>query len=166
MYDIWKNKEDDVVGMCHYRRFLKFGNGILPFDKAAEMIGNGGKIIVSREEGNGCSCHDYCRREYGREAFDKYFVMMQYLNPNAAKWFRTATRFFSKEMFVCHQKDMDKFCAPLFNLIIPMAERFRKYEGDNPMANPRLIGYMTERLFSYFVSQSGLKVERLNWMWV
>lgn len=97
--------------------------------------------------------------------FEKYFKMMYVLNPEAAKWFRTATRFFSKEMFMCRKRDMNRFCVPLFNLIIPMAERFRKEDGNKLGVNKRLLGYMTERLFSYFVSQSGLKVERLNWMW-
>ena len=133
---------------------------------AGGIIGNGGAIIVSTEDGNGCSCHDYCRREYGRDAFDKYFAMLKAIDPNAAQWFKTTTRFYAREMFVCHRKDMNRFCNPLFRCVLPMAEKFMKEDNGQRGVNKRLIGYLTERLFSYYISKSDLKIKPMGWMWV
>ena len=48
LYDIWKNKSEEIIGLCHYRRFFWYNNNILSLKDSKEILKDY-DIIITKE---------------------------------------------------------------------------------------------------------------------
>jgi hypothetical protein len=63
-------------------------------------------------------------------------------------------------MMITTRPVFNKFCSEFFDTVIPIAEEFREeFMTDKEVStkNPRLIGFIVERFFSYIIEKNGFK---------
>ena len=160
--DIWELTDDEVVGLCHYRRFfMESRTKILSWEYAQELAQKYDMIVAPsysflkplRE-----NIIDHMPRQ--QETVDKYLQMLRYLEPGTREYFRSE-RFNPTNMFIAKREVMDDYCLWLFPIITAMACRFEAEDADkdNNPAYKRLIGYIGERLLTYYIQKEGLKVK-------
>ena len=87
--------------------------------------------------------------------FNKYMDMLYEAEPGLKEYFNGRT-FHPRNMFVCRRALLNEYCNWLFPLIIPVAERF-KAEDFNKYHHyySRMIGFIAERLMTYFILKNG-----------
>jgi hypothetical protein len=162
LYDIWKNCNEEVVGLVHYRRLFTYidNNGYfynLPIDIATNIV-NQNKIICTHY-------HDLARNtiySYLKYSFqvssphviktyDKYINKLESIDNNIIKYFETNNKFIARNMFVARKEIIDKYCQWLFSFIIPLTEEFIMKDLGELSGQERMLGYFVERIFSYWL---------------
>ena len=118
---MWKNIKDDVIGLCHYRRFFINNGNYLKLQDAKEILKNNDIIITNNvqfERGIYEQLRLEMPNDEERLILDKYYNELCDKIPGLKEYFDTK-EFAPKEMFVCKQRVMNKYCKWLFNIIIP-----------------------------------------------
>ena len=164
LYYMWKNFDDEYIGLVHYRRFLLDENEeILSFDKAKSLL-NDYDILFAERYVVGNGIYPNLRSEIGTEinekTLDKYYHKLCEQIPDLDYYFKN-TYLYPRNMFVCKKELLDKYCEWLFPIIIPLTEEFIK-EDRLVNEKDRLLGYMFERLFTYFILKNELRVLELK----
>ena len=155
LYDIWKNKSEEIIGLCHYRRFFWYNNNILSLKDSKEILKDY-DIIITKEVQFDKGIYEQLRSERENpDVLDKYYNILIEKEPKLEEWFKL-TSFSAKEMFVCKKELIDKYCEWLFPMIIPIIEQFIKEDADR-VVNKRMIGHLVERLFAYWIWKNKLK---------
>ncbi|MBR2245665.1 MAG: DUF4422 domain-containing protein [Clostridia bacterium] len=155
LYDIWKNKSEEIIGLCHYRRFFWYNNNILSLKDSKEILKDY-DIIITKEVQFDKGIYEQLRSEIENpDVLDKYYNILIEKEPKLEEWFKL-TSFSAKEMFVCKKELIDKYCEWLFPMIIPIIEQFIKEDADR-VVNKRMIGHLVERLFAYWIWKNKLK---------
>lgn len=163
LYDIWKNHNEDIVGMIHYRRVFFTDNDFraLTFDKAKEFM-KSKKLICTKYHTLGESTiYDYFRYSIQITSprclptFDKYMLILEEKDPKVIEYFHTHNRFFARNMFIARKEVIDKYCEWLFPIIIPMTEQFieEDIKKGKVLGQERLLGHFVERMFSYWIEE-------------
>lgn len=149
MYWIWKNTEEDIVGLAHYRRHF-----ILPPDWLERMQANEIDVILPVPlyvapslAGNYKERHDPADWDY----------MMQYLEETDEKTCREAEIFFRGQlyspcnMFIMRRKTLEEMCGWLFPILFRVVEHGgEKLDG----YQNRYPGFLSERLISFFFERN------------
>lgn len=150
LYWIWKHANEEIVGLCHYRRHFIFPNNwqrimrnndvdvILPLP-----------IYVSPSiEGNFKSRHIASDWDY----------MLEYLKDNNPDDVELATRFFKEtslyspcNMFVMRKEILDDLCCWLFPILFAVVEHGGVKEDKYMNRYP---GFISERLISFFFEKN------------
>ncbi len=147
MYWIWKNADQDVVGVEHYRRRFIFPSGwqqIFSQNKADVILPVPLYVRPSLKE-------NYVSRHIG----EIWEVMMQKLNDiqgtecaHKAKDFFENTGCYSPcNMLIAKKKVYDEMCEWLFPILFAVMEEWG--EVDDKYQN-RYPGFLSERLISFF----------------
>jgi hypothetical protein len=156
LYWIWRNTQDDMVGLCHYRRF---------FDMT-------GPEIQSALHGNRIILPPLCRLKW---QVDQQFVRAH----NEQIWRQTldilyrkhptykapATQVFSgnllyrHNMFIAGRAFVEKYCSFVFDILFEL-ERFVELHHLNDYQQ-RYAGFVSERLLTLYVIANDIpRVER------
>lgn len=153
LYYIWKNKSDDIVGLCHYRRFFADGNKILSWQQAKELASKNDIVITEHYSFLKPLRENLLDHFPGNEdVLMKYYKILCDKDPGIAAYYEQ--EFFNPaNMFIARREIVDGYCRWLFPLIIPMAEQFRSEDSkkSNKPHYRRMIGFMAERLLAYYV---------------
>lgn len=164
LYDIWKNKEDDIVGLCHYRRFFINNGQYLQLDDAKNILKDY-DIIITNNVVFDKGIYEQLRLEMPndkeRDILDKYYQLLCEKEPQLKDYFNTK-EFAPKEMFVCSKKVINKYCEWLFDLILPITIQF--VNEDSNILQKRMIGHLIERLFYYWIIKNELKTYRMEYI--
>lgn len=162
LYDIWKNYDDEIIGLCHYRRFFTCYKEYLDINQAKAMLVDN-DIIVTKEVQFDKGIYEQLRSEIENpDILDKYYNILIEKEPQLEQWFKLKS-FSSKEMFVCKRELLNKYCKWLFPLIIPITEQFIKEDADK-VVNKRMIGHLVERLFAYWIWKNNLRVYKMDYI--
>lgn len=162
LYYMWKNCDDEYIGLNHYRRV--FVNGInrnlwMSIEVAKEalkqcdiivhkrMFVPNGTLLTSLEQ----ELHPY------ENLLHKYYDLTLKKEPGMRDFWEKNIYLNPKHMFVCRKELMDKYCEWLFPIVIPLAEQFVKEDLDQ-CANKRLLGFYFERFFRYWLLKEDLKM--------
>lgn len=161
LYDIWKNTNDDIVGLCHYRRYFWNKGDYLKL-KDAKKILDDYDIIITKDVCFNMTLYWQLRFEVeNSDILDKYLNEYYKVVPEF-KEFLKKKQFNNREMFVCKRETMEKYCEWLFPIVIPIAEKFIKEDLDKNV-NQRLISHIAERLFAYWVESNNLNCYRMDY---
>lgn len=164
IYHIWKHCEDDIVGLCHYRRFFWYKDNILKLEDAEEILKDN-DIIITKNVIFQRGIYEQLRIEMNndneKQILDKYYRELCEKEPELRVYF-CEKEFAPKEMFVCKKELLNKYCEWLFPLIIPITKEF--IEKDIYIQQKRMIGHLIERLFYYWIKKNNLEVYRMEYV--
>lgn len=164
IYQLWRNCEENVIGLCHYRRFFNHNSSILRLEDAQEILKKY-DIIITEEVQFNKGIYEQLRSEFvpnDRIILDKYYNKLCEIEPNLKNWFNSKS-FNPKEMFVCKKDLFKEYCNWLFPIIIPLTEEFVKKDKEK-ILNKRMIGHLVERLFAYWIFKKKLKCYKMEYI--
>ena len=160
IYDVWMNFDDPFVGFCHYHRFFtdKKGKALTKGVLEHLLWANNDDIIVPYNATYpDMTIRESLEKDFREDlpTFNKYMDMLYEAEPGLKEYFDGRT-FHPRNMFVCRRALLNEYCNWLFPLIIPIAERF-KAEDFNKYHHyySRMIGFIAERLMTYFILKNG-----------
>lgn len=145
MYWIWKNAQQDVVGLVHYRRHFLLNENWLEWMhyNHIDVLLPVPLYVAPSIEQNYRNRHDAADWDY----------MMEYLRQNDPRDYEAAKQFFQSglyspcNMFIMRKEVLDDFCGWLF----PILDAVVAHGGtkEDPYQN-RYPGFLSERLMTYF----------------
>ncbi len=161
LYYIWKYAKEDIVGLCHYRRFFWYNDDYLKLKDAKKILKNNDIIVAPLVTFNMNLYYQLRFEVENSDKLDKYLELF-YKEVPGFKDYLQETGFNNREIFVCKKELIDKYCEWLFPKIMPIADKFIKEEkGTN--CNQRLVSHIIERLFSYWLRQENLKIYEMEY---
>lgn len=157
LYWIWKNTDDDIVGLCHYRRFFDDNGKILSWDKAKKIVEKN-ELIVENWYSFGKSLKDNLIDHFPnyKDTFLKYYEIFTSREHELAEYLDTEV-FNPQHILVGRREFIDGYCSWLFPLIIPIAEQFKAEDASKTpeIIYQRMISYISERLLTYYIQKTG-----------
>lgn len=167
-FDLWKNTKDKFIGVCHYRRFFT-ENGQPISTHRVNAILNDHDMIVAPKYKYTNSLYHALRVDLAPgleiELYNKYLAKIYMREPKFHEYMMRNNEFYPREMMITKRETFDKFCEELFATIKPIAKEYREeYMNDAEVAkkNPRIIGFITERFFSYLIAKNSYKVYEME----
>ena len=165
LYWVWKNRDDAVKGLVHYRRYFARSRmahsyaDVLPFEELSGLL-DGADVVVPRTKHNHVSNRDQL---VPRHAEERYFAALrdsvarrcpEYLAEFDA-FFKENTGHFMN-MMVARREVFDEYCAWLFGILFDLEEHARAaWPEDDPK---RMYGHLSERLLNIYIRHNGLRV--------
>ena len=157
IYDVWKNFDDEIVGFCHYHRFFVDKNDDVMWLDDLKMELTEDFVLPLSVTYPDMTIRESLEKDFREDlpTFNKYMDMLYEAEPGLEEYFDGRT-FHPRNMFVCRRALLNEYCNWLFPLIIPIAERF-KTEDFNKYHHyySRMIGFIAERLMTYFILKNG-----------
>ena len=163
IYDVWQNFDDEIVGFCHYHRFFidKDDNVMWLDDLKMELTKD--FVLPLSVTYPDMTIRESLERDFREDllTFNKYMDMLYEAEPGLEEYFNGRT-FHPRNMFVCRRALLNEYCNWLFDLIIPVAERFKEEDfGRYPHYYSRMIGFIAERLMTYYLIKNNYKWQEL-----
>lgn len=146
LYWIWKNAEEDIAGLAHYRRhFLLPKEWVSVFEKAdVDVILPVPLCVVPSLEEN------YKSRHLGY-IWDKLFEIMDKYHPEdveiARDYFKNNNLYSPCNMIIAKKGILDEYCGWLFPMLIELSDEVGVV--DDAYQN-RFPGFLSERLLTYY----------------
>lgn len=178
LYWIWKNANEDYVGLSHYRRFF-YNNEIRSADNyldkrhALEILKEKGyDIILTKvspmedmtvyEQIYHSIDHEVC--EKGHDAVRRGIERRQPEYLQAFDEVMSGHNAFLCNMFVARREILDRYCEWLFSFLIEAAEETDVKGCDGYSC--RVIGFFAERMWTVWLRKNKLKVKELPYVLV
>lgn len=178
LYWIWKNTNDDIVGLVHYRRF--FANKSLAFKFSFLNTTNINKIlncydiilpintrVYSTNKKNGKKIKNISIREqyytnHYKKDLDLVYDIICKKFPEYKTSFNEVMDFKAISlfnMFVCKKELIDRYCEWLFDILF---EAEKNIDISNYDAyQKRIFGFLSERLFNVWIKKNNLNIKYL-----
>lgn len=167
IYWIWKNdKNTDIVGINHYRRYFVKACGILRkrkllSAKEAEMVLNHYDIILPKKEPLKESAWEEYTMVSGLEK--DLITVKSIIESDYPDMLQAFEKYFSNNqshlynMMICRKEIFDEYCTFLFDVLAKL-EKTVDYKLYNDYQK-RIYGFMSERLLNVWCLYKKLKVK-------
>lgn len=162
IYHIWKNTKDEIKGQIQYRRHLEENGEILSYDRIKRILQDY-DIIATKQYVVSDGIYHNLKKEIGdtltQKVLDKYYRKLINIEPELYDYFNS-TSFHYGNMFICKKSIYDAYCEWVFSIMIPLANQFIK--EDKAVGKDRMLGYICERLFTYWVRKNKYNVKEVD----
>lgn len=146
LYWIWKNTNEEYVGLYHYRRQFNISK------KEILKILEDADIIMPKRKLFRMSIKEQYIREHGENEWN---ILMDILKEMYPEYYKFSNKVFERNkiyrfnMFITKKALFNKYCEWIF----PLLEKIEKRVGveDKNEYQKRYIGFMAERLFTLYV---------------
>lgn len=169
LYWIWKRSKEDIVGLCHYRRYFATSKhfqkiNLLKEKKLFRLLKSYDIILPQREEEiyNGmtakeqfASCHDV-------KVWNQCKNIIKNNEPKYLEdfdWFERQTTGFCYNMMISNKKVFDQYCEWLFPILFELENQVDLSQYD--AYNQRMFGFVSERLLNVWVHHQNFKIKEL-----
>ena len=153
IYDVWQNFDDPFVGFCHYHRFFTENEKEISYSDVIKKIKGYDFILAYHVTYPDMTIRQSLEKDFREDlpTFSKYMDMLYEKEPGLKEYFDGDT-FHPRNMFITNRGFFHGYCKWLFKLLIPVAERFKEEDfGKYPHYYSRMIGFIAERLMTYFI---------------
>ena len=164
LYWIWKNVKDlDIVGVCHYRRFLLNDKEFVLTKPEIEVALTQYDILTSKSLDLNFSYYYGFGENHDRGDLDKTLEVLRRRNPKFADLFEKRVHekhtYFGNIM-ICKKSLFDEYCSFLF----PIFEELNTMVDldDYDSYHKRLFGFISEFMLFVWCEYKGLKVLELK----
>ena len=171
LYWIWKNSKDDIVGLCHYRRY--FGknkrffkqNSILTKNDILKQLNDYDVILPSKgmNEYNGYTAEAFFNKNHDHKVWEMCRQIISENNKDyldAFNWFSKEKTGYCYNMFIMSREMMDEYCSWLFPILFELDKKIDYSRYDS--YNTRMIGFVAERLINVWVHKKQLTVKEFT----
>ena len=160
VYWVWKNVQDaDVVGICHYRRYLLNDKELVLTKSEIEGLLEQYDILTSKRLDLNFSYYYGFRENHEQVDLDETIKVIEELYPKFAELF--LKRVYEKHTYfgnimICKKPLFDEYCSFLFPI-------FERLQGRLPLDSyddyhRRLYGFISEFILYVWCEYKGLKV--------
>lgn len=166
IYWIWKNSKEDIVGICHYRRYFTLSRRLFPkiFFLTRKNIVSLLKvydiILPKRSDSsyNGYTAKEFFAIKHDRNVWDKCREIIQSKCPDYLEdfeWFSSERSGYCYNMMICNKQWYDSYCEWLFEILFELEKYVDISAYDN--YNVRMFGFVSERLVNVWLHHNKLK---------
>ena len=180
LYWAWKNRDDDYIGLCHYRRYFGGGRGrdkkfgrVLTLARAEQLVAGRDGILPRRRNylienlysHYAHTCHVEPLDVAGEIIAEKYPAYSAAFEQLKVR--RTAHMF---NMCVLRRDHLDAYCTWLFDILFELERR--NPDADCSAFHARFYGRVSELLLDVWLSQNPLDcvelpvvdIDGVNWL--
>lgn len=160
MYWIWKNCQSDVMGLCHYRRFLARDGHILTKKEIETVLQQHDLILPdsSMSKYKNEYMH-YCGKHKERDLLCCMEVMKERCPEygDAFRWTLSSNLVSMGNILIARSEIFHRYCEWLFDILFEVEKR-TDLQGYDAYQR-RIFGFLSERLLrAWLVMQTGLHV--------
>lgn len=164
LYWMWKNSDADIIGLCHYRRYLKNDNGKLLTEKDIKNYLKSYDILMPKKTNliKG-SLYETYDGEYNIDVLNQSREIISRLYPEYLDVYDEVMgqdSFSCYNIFVTSKKITSDYCGWLF----PIVKELEKSIDLN--IKKRIIGITCEYLFNVWIKYQNFNVKELNLSYV
>lgn len=167
LYWIWKNTDDDYKGIVHYRRFFgksrwsKSEKDIYSIEDLNEMLNDNDMIVTYTEHIRFSLKEKLIRYHCSEEIYNILRDSVIKIYPQYSDSFDKIMS--GNMMAICNmvysKKDLfNSYCEWLFNILDKAESEIQNHKINY---EPRLYGYLSERLFNVWVYHNKLRCRKL-----
>ena len=163
LYWIWKNTNDEFVGLEHYRRFFakeKFFYYRPMRIREMERVLKNYDIILPRRETIGESVYSNYEEFHYKSDMDVCGEVIKEKYPDFSEDFDAVmkeSKIAMANIFVANKKLADEYCEWIFNVLFEVEKRITYLDRD--AYQQRVFGFLSERLFNVWLRHKNLKVK-------
>lgn len=175
LYWIWKNSNEDVVGLVHYRRFFveKGKTNDDPYknlisEKKINSILNTYDVIVPRKRNYYIeTLYSHYSHTHYKEHLDKARKIIEFSYPMYINSFDKVMKKRSGymfNMFIMPKEIVDDYCAWLFPILFELEKQIDISEYNQFQA--RLFGRVSEILFNVWLMENNFRLKEIPWKYI
>lgn len=170
MYWIWKNSREDIVGVCHYRRYFTKERNLLPklfllSEKQIYRIMQEYDVILpqrNHHEYSDSTALDFYARIHDVEDWNIVKGIIKDHYPEYYEdllWFENEKIGYCYNMIISKKNTYDDYCEWLFDILF-QAENVIKMRNHDKY-NQRVYGFLSERLINIWIRHNHLLVKEV-----
>lgn len=163
LYWIWKNTNQEVCGLEHYRRFFckktSFFRAKPINERKIKMILKKNDLIVSTQFKFKPNIYEYYCKNHIRDDLEKCEKILLELYPeyeDAYLKIMHGDKTFMCNMFIGKKSIINDYCKWLFSIFSRLDTIIEL--GDRDSYQKRVFGFLSERLFNVWVEKNNIKV--------
>jgi hypothetical protein len=172
LYWIWKNAQEDVVGLCHYRRYLNLKNdhtrvyGLndcfaerfgLTRANIAQYLSSCDIILpIARSEKIPISLYDQYAASHVKRDLDLVLELIKATSEKdyqvASRVLHTTTKAYWLNIFIAKKPIFDAYAAWLFDLLFKLEAKIQSDVETRDSYQQRVYGFLSERLLNVWLA--------------
>lgn len=164
IYWLWKNVKDDIIGVCHYRRyFIKSAilnkNGILGQSEIKEYMGQADVILPRKRWFDGKNALDFYSKYHNIEDWNRMKSVVERICPDYMEdicWLEKQKKGYCYNMFIMTRELFNSYCEWLFSILFEL-EKITNIESYSKY-NKRMYGFLSERMINIWIHHNRLKI--------
>lgn len=165
IYWLWKNIKDNIVGICHYRRYFAESwfwgkRSILTQERIQEYLSDSDIIMPRKRWFDGKNAKDFYAKHHNIDDWNKMVHIIHKLYPeydNDVAWFEKQKSGYCYNMFITDGSNFNRYCEWLFSILFELEKE--TFEKDYSIYNRRIYGFLSERMINVWVHHNKLKVK-------
>lgn len=166
LYYLWKNVNDDIVGLEHYRRyFVNKKNQILSENEIKSMLSKSDIICIKASNYSKTKpVITWINQNKKRLDFDKFLIFCKYYV--GKDYYNECWKILRGDyhilgnMFICKKELIDEYCKFIFDVLFMYQEAEKSFGRKLP---GRIMGYFTEFLFAAWIKMNNKTVWWAQW---
>lgn len=154
IYQIWKNRSEGIVGICHYRRYFCNAEGkLFTKEELLEELSRA-DVLVSEYVSSEQTMKEEYIEAHTQKDYDILEQVVAEVAPDYREAFETVMQghgMYIGNMMICNHKIFEQYCAFLFPVLFE-AEKRVDLTGYNDYQK-RIFGFMAERLLTVWLTK-------------
>lgn len=153
IYAIFKNKNDEFVGIEHYRRtFLDLNYKVITLNKIKKILKSKDIILPIRIKNDLNNYDFYCFNHYNSD----FIVLREVIREDYPEYMDAFNSYFAKKssyyfnMMICKKTLFDKYHSWLFEILAKCEKKIGNV-SDRSKYQQRVYGFLSERLLNVWV---------------
>lgn len=168
LYWIWKNINEDIIGLAHYRRYLSENmlicntQNIISEDKATLLLKEYDLLLPKKSCLWGTVKKQYATGQH----IEDYVLCGGILKSKFPEYYKDFIAISNDDsiyicnMFICKKTLIDSYCEWLFPILFELEKQVDL--TDYTVAEKRIFGYLAERLFNVWIHHNNVRIKELK----
>ena len=174
MYWAWKNLDDDVIGLCHYRRLFKGKDGAATGSEIESWMKNCDAVFPKqRNYFIETNYSQYVHAHHSEDLDESFRIIEERCPEYITSWNRvmSSTKGHRFNMLIMRREVLDRYCNWLFPILFELENRLDTSSYSD--YDSRVYGFVSERLLDVWLDHNNdikytekpvLELERQNWL--